>query len=85
MLPFALYNDKGSEIEQLATIPEAALIAMFFYGIEELGIQIEEPFSILPMEAMSDGIERNCKEMLYNDLGQNGYFDDTELCKSNWC
>jgi len=47
--------------------------------------QLEEPFSILPLEAMCDGIERTCLEMMYNDLGEQGYFDDTELCSSKWC
>jgi len=68
LLPFALYNVLGDTWLHFATIPASSLIAIFFLGIEELGIQIEEPFSILPMEAMCDGIERNCKEMLFNDL-----------------
>ena len=32
----------------------AGLITFFLLGIEELGVQIEEPFSILPMEAYCD-------------------------------
>lgn len=67
-LPFALYKDLGDSFLHLATIPASALIAVFFLGIEELGIQIEEPFSVLPMEAMCDGIEGSCKEALANDL-----------------
>ena len=31
------------------------LAAIFLFGIEELGIQIEEPFGILPLEALCDG------------------------------
>ena len=35
----------------LLTIPSCMVITFFLLGIEELGLQIEEPFSILPMEA----------------------------------
>jgi len=31
------------------------LLALFLFGIEELGIQIEEPFGILPLEQLCDG------------------------------
>ena len=41
------------------------VISFFLFGIEEVGIQIEEPFSILPLEAMCDGaIEATNTEML---------------------
>ncbi|CAM9703849.1 unnamed protein product [Heterosigma akashiwo] len=85
LLPMALYRELGTVSDQLLTIPTSAIIAFFLLGIEELGIQLEEPFSILPLEAMCDGIERTCLEMMYNDLGEQGYFDDTELCSSKWC
>lgn len=32
-----------------ATVPVAAVIAFLLLGIEEIGVQIEEPFSILPL------------------------------------
>ena len=31
------------------------VITFFLLGIEELGLQIEEPFSILPIEAFCNG------------------------------
>ena len=37
-----------------ATVPATALLALFLFGIEELGIQIEEPFGILPLESLAD-------------------------------
>jgi len=67
-LPLTLYKELGDSYLHLATIPVSFLIAVFFLGIEELGIQIEEPFSVLPMEVMCDGIEGSCKEMLANDI-----------------
>jgi predicted membrane chloride channel (bestrophin family) len=32
------------------TIPAGAMLAFFLFGIEEIGVQIEEPFGILPLE-----------------------------------
>merc|ERR1719387_352273 len=37
-----------------AVIPATTILAIFLFGIEELGIQIEEPFGILPLEALCD-------------------------------
>ena len=34
----------------LPVVPAAALLALFLFGIEELAVQLEEPFSILPLE-----------------------------------
>jgi len=67
-LPLALYKELGDSYLHLAAVPASALIATFLLGIEELGVQLEEPFSILPMEVMGDGIEGSCKEMLANDI-----------------
>jgi Bestrophin, RFP-TM, chloride channel len=46
ILPFTLYPSC-----KWATIPSAGLIAFLLLGIEEIGVQIEEPFSILPLGA----------------------------------
>jgi len=37
----ALYEVSGSGLGHLAVIPEATAIAAFFYGIEELGVQVD--------------------------------------------
>ena len=37
------------------TLPTSLIIALFLFGVEEIGIQIEEPFSILPIEAFCNG------------------------------
>eukprot|EP00884_Botryococcus_braunii_P014309 jgi/Botrbrau1/2287/Bobra.101_2s0110.1 len=58
ILPFTLYPSC-----KWATIPSAGLIAFLLLGIEEIGVQIEEPFSILPLEAICATSERNLKEM----------------------
>jgi predicted membrane chloride channel (bestrophin family) len=53
LLPLALYTNDPSW-NHLLTIPAVMGITFFLIGIEELGLQIEEPFSILPMEAFCD-------------------------------
>ena len=54
LLPLAMWANDPSW-NHLASIPSSAVIAFFLLGIEELGLQIEEPFGILPMEAFCDG------------------------------
>lgn len=38
--------------KQWACVPASALVAFLLLGIEEIGVAIEEPFSILPLENM---------------------------------
>lgn len=56
-LPFALVEPFG-----WATVPVVVLIAHTFLGIEEIGVEIEEPFGTedndLPLEDISAGIAR---------------------------
>jgi putative membrane protein len=56
-LPFALVEPFG-----WATVPVILLIAHTFLGIEEIGVEIEEPFGLedndLPLEDISGGIAR---------------------------
>lgn len=54
-LPFAMWPAMDKSWNHWATVPVTDLIAFFLLGIEEIGIQIEEPFSILPLEAFCDG------------------------------
>lgn len=60
-LPFTLWKSC-----HLAMIPASGIIAFLLLGIEEIGVQIEEPFSILPLEAICTTIETNCHEMTKN-------------------
>ena len=53
LLPLALYGIDPSW-NHLVTIPAVGLVTFFLLGIEELGLQIEEPFSILPIESFCD-------------------------------
>ncbi len=55
-LPMALVKDFGWE-----TVPATLLISYSLFGIEEIGVEIEDPFGLtdndLPLETISDGIE----------------------------
>ena len=46
-------------------IPTSMFISFFFFGIEELAVQLEEPFSILPMKALTDGILLSTDEYVH--------------------
>ena len=54
LLPLAIWGADPTW-NHLSTVPATALITFLLLGIEELGLQIEEPFGILPMEAFCDG------------------------------
>jgi len=75
LLPLALWNQLGESWNHWATIPAEFIISFFLFGIEEVGISIEEPFSILPLEAFCNGaITATHEEMLVAE--RNGVFED---------
>lgn len=43
-------------------IPCCAITSFFYFGIEELAVQLEEPFSILPIDGFSNGIYARARE-----------------------
>ena len=49
-----------------------AIISILLFGIEELAIQLEEPFTILPMQAFCDKIGTWCDEIVSWEPGDNG-------------
>lgn len=57
-LPFALWMSCGWAI--VVILP---LFAALLVGIEEIGVQIEEPFGILPLEVLCDKLKRNLSEI----------------------
>jgi ion channel-forming bestrophin family protein len=52
LLPFAMYPLMGP----YATIPVCLLTSFAVLGIEDIGVQLEEPFDVLPLRQYSDGI-----------------------------
>lgn len=63
-LPFALYSQFGDSWNHITMIPASAMISLFLFGIEELATQLEEPFTILPMQGFCDKIGTNCNEIV---------------------
>jgi len=63
-LPFALYTQMEPH---WLLVPVCSIIASFIFGIEELGVLIEEPFSVLPLQKMADGIKASIFEALEID------------------
>ncbi|HEX8535840.1 MAG TPA: bestrophin family ion channel, partial [Cystobacter sp.] len=65
-LPFALVEPFG-----WATVPVILLIAHTFLGIEEIGVEIEDPFgnddNDLPLERICDTIQKNLTALLPAD------------------
>ena len=65
LLPLALWGPLKDSWNHWFTIPFTFLISFFLCGIYEVGIQIEEPFAILPLEAFCDAaIAATMDEML---------------------
>lgn len=57
LLPLALWPQFADSWNHIATIPTSAVLATFLFGIDELAVQLEEPFSILPLEALCARID----------------------------
>jgi predicted membrane chloride channel (bestrophin family) len=75
LLPLALWGPMAGSWNHWATIPATTILAIFLFGIEEIGIQIEEPFGILPLEALCDtSIETVVTDM--QDSYKKGFFGE---------
>jgi Bestrophin, RFP-TM, chloride channel len=72
LLPLGLYEPFKDSWNHIAMIPATALISVFLFGIEELATQMEEPFTILPMQAFCDKIGAWCNEIVSWTPGDNG-------------
>ena len=80
MLPSALYdafvdtNKVSSDIlnfQCLALVPATAIVGLFLFGIDELAIQLEEPFSILPMQKFCDKVQQSTRTIADWCMGKN--------------
>jgi ion channel-forming bestrophin family protein len=59
VLPFALFPKFGA-----GTLVVAPVIAVLLAGINEIGIDVEEPFSLLPLEVIADRCNTDCNELI---------------------
>jgi predicted membrane chloride channel (bestrophin family) len=72
-LPFALW-----EPLQWGMVPSCLVISLLTLGVEDIGVLIEEPFSILPLEQICSTIRVNIEELVEiqeaesNKHGENG-------------
>ena len=71
-VPFALYDVCGTTWNHTVLIPVVFMISVLLFGIEELGTQLAEPFTILPMQSFCDKIENWCNEIVSWEPGDNG-------------
>jgi len=76
LLPFSLWDPFKETWNHIGMIPCAAVIAFFFFGIEELAVQLEEPFSILPLASLTNSIDARAKDY-------NSFHDENALLRTN--
>ena len=78
-MPLCLWDPLGSSWNHIAMIPVGAVISFFLLGIDELAIQLEEPFSVLPLANIAGGIGKSADEhveWLNELLERNGELND---------
>ncbi len=72
LLPFGIYDSFGSSWNHIAMVPAATVVSTMLFGIEEIGTQLEEPFTVLPMQSFCDKIYNWCMEIVSWAPGDNG-------------
>ena len=72
LIPLALYEPFSGSWNHIDMIPATAVISVFLFGIEESATQMEEPFTILPMQDFCDKIYIWCTEIASWEDGDNG-------------
>jgi len=72
LLPFGTYDAFAGSWNHIAMIPAMTVISTMLFGIEEIGTQLEEPFTVLPMQAFCDKIYNWCMEIVSWEPGDNG-------------
>ncbi|KAK9862954.1 hypothetical protein WJX84_004860 [Apatococcus fuscideae] len=60
-----------------AIVPGCAILAFLLLGIEEIGVSIEEPMSILPLENFCARAEENISELIFQST-------DVKAMAANW-
>jgi ion channel-forming bestrophin family protein len=82
LLPLAMYEPiSKSTWNSIGLIPATVIISLFLYGIDELANQMEEPFTILPMQVFCDKIGNWCNEIVSWKPGDSDIFDSLPPAK----
>ena len=67
LLPTALYsgiaNPASPLWNSLLLVPIMYVLSMFLFGIDEIAMQCEEPFSIMPQQKFCDSTYKDCVEI----------------------
>jgi Bestrophin, RFP-TM, chloride channel len=71
-LPLAMYEPFKDSWNHVAMIPAVFFVTTFMLGIDELATQLEEPFTILPMQSFCDKIYNWCMEIMSWEPGDYG-------------
>lgn len=61
-MPFAFYDVFASSWNHIGMIPAICIICFLFFGIEEIAVSLEEPFSILPLDEMVEEFRENAQD-----------------------
>lgn len=64
LMPLGLYDVFASSWNHLALLPAMALLTFLFFGIEEIAVSLEEPFSILPLEELVEDVWVSMEDVL---------------------
>lgn len=64
LLPLGMYDTFSSSWNHTALIPSMFVISTMLFGIEEIATQLEEPFTVLPMQAFCDKVSSAMSNML---------------------
>ena len=65
LLPLAIHDEFQKSLNTgLPVIPAVSVLALFLFGIEELAVQLEEPFSILPLQKYCDEVKQSTVRMV---------------------
>ena len=67
LLPFDLYNVLQGSWNHVAVILLVVIISIFSFGLEELAVQLEEPFSIFSMQGFCNNIYDNAHDIIVWD------------------
>lgn len=77
--PLGLYEAFADTWNHIGLIPSTAAMAAALLGIDEIATQLEEPFTILPMQAFCDKIFIGCSEIVTWQPNDNGMFSEEYL------
>ena len=46
-----------------SSVPASVVVAYMLLGIEDIGVQIEEPFAVMPLWQYSDAIDQTARQL----------------------